>query len=101
VIFEVLYEASKRGELLLIDGGFAHVHLRRDKQLTLCEIICTRKGAGSELLETMKKYPATSILAKCPADLEANAWYSKKGFVLESTEQTKTGRTINVWRLSL
>lgn len=99
MIFEALYEASKKGELLLIDGGFAHVHLRRDKQLTLCEIICTRRGAGTELLEMMKEYPATSILAKCPADLESNAWYAKKGFVLESQEKSGTGRTINVWRM--
>ena len=101
MIFEALYEASKKGELILIDGGFEHVHLRRDLQLTICEIICTRKGAGSEILKMLMEYPATSILAKCPADLDANAWYAKKGFVLESQEQTRTGRLINVWRLLL
>ena len=98
MIFETLYRSAKRGELLLIDGGFCHWHLRRDGQLTIREIIATRKGAGSEMLEILKQQPAESIFAKCPADLEANAWYAKKGFKLIHTETTKAGRRINLWR---
>lgn len=102
VIFETLYESAKRGELLLIDGGFCHWHLRRDGQLTIREIISTRKGAGSEMLEMLKRVEgATSIFAKCPADLPANGWYRRRGFVLEGIETTKTGRRLNLWRCRL
>lgn len=101
MIFETLYESMKRGELLLIDGGFCHWHLRRDGQLTIREIISIRPGAGSEMLGILKRQPAQSIFAKCPADLDANSWYHKKGFVLEETETTKSGRKINHWRLLL
>jgi hypothetical protein len=31
MIFEALHDAAKRGELLLVSGGFCHWHLRRDK----------------------------------------------------------------------
>ena len=100
VIFDALYESAQRGELLLIDGGFCHWHLRRDGQLTIREIISTRPGAGTNMLNFLMLVPkATSIFAKCPADLEANAWYEKKGFMLENTEITKTSRKVNWWRL--
>lgn len=101
MIFETLYESSKRNELLLIDGGFCHWHLRRDGQLTIREIISTRPGAGSEMLEFLRRQSATSIFAICPVDLKANEWYAKKGFVLEETTTTKTGRRVNHWRLQL
>ena len=100
MIFETLYESSQRGELLLIDGGFCHWHLRRDGQLTIREIISIRSGAGTEMLNILKTKHSDSILAKCPADLLANKWYSKNGFVCEGRETTKTGRLINIWRLS-
>ena len=101
MIFETLYESAQRGELLLIDGGFCHWHLRRDGQLTIREIISTRPGAGSEMLEQLKRQPAQSIFAKCPIDLDANSWYQRRGFVLERTETTRTSRELNHWRLSL
>jgi len=100
--FENLYESSKRGELLLVSGGMCHWHLRRDGQLTIREIIATRPGAGSEMLATlMATADATAIVAKCPVDLSSNGWYARKGFQLASTEQAKSGRGINVWRLEL
>lgn len=102
MIFETLFESSQRGELLLVDGGFCHWHLRKDGQLTIREIISTRKGAGSEMLVKLKGTPnATSILAKCPVDLDANGWYKCRGFSLERVEQAKSGRKINVWRMKL
>ena len=102
MIFEVLHGASKRGELLLIDGGLCHWHLRRDRQLTILEIISTRPGAGSEMLARLKETPgAGSLFAKCPADLEANAWYARRGFACEGAETTRTGRRLNLWRLQL
>jgi len=102
VIFETLYESAQRGELLLVDGGMCHWHLRRDKQLTIREIIATRRGAGSEMLATLRQTPgADSIFAKCPAGLAANNWYERRGFVREGTETTRTGRELKLWRLEL
>lgn len=102
MIFETLWESSKRGELLLIAGGFCHWHLRRDSALVIYEIISTRPGAGSEMLETLKRVKgAASLFARCPVDLESNRFYHKKGFILEGQETTKTGRILNLWRLKL
>jgi len=102
MVFEALYEAAQHGELLLIDGGLCHWHLRRDGQLTIREIISTQKGSGYAMLNQLRQIPgATSLLARCPADLESSQWYMRQGFTLETTERTKTDRTINVWRLNL
>lgn len=102
MIFETLWESAQRGELMLIEGGFCHWHLRRDGQLTIREIISLKPGTGQLMLDTLKKTPgATSIFAKCPVELEANGWYERRGFVLEGTETTKTGRELNLWRLYL
>lgn len=100
--FENLYESSRRGELLLIDGGMCHWHLRKNGQLTIREIIATRPGAGSEMLILLRQIAGAScIVAKCPADLDGNAWYAAKGFYLFCNERVKSGRWINVWRLEL
>lgn len=100
--FEQLYDAQKKQELILLDGGMCRFHLRKDGQLTIHEIISTRPGCGSEMLERLKQVPGVvSILAKCPADLSSNQWYTRRGFILETTEQTKSGRTLNLWRLTL
>lgn len=102
MIFETLYESSRRGELLLIEGGFCHWHLRRDGQLTIREIIATKTGAGSQMLGILKQTPGAScIVAKCPTDLEANRWYKLKKFNLDHLEVSKTGREIKVWKLQL
>ena len=102
MIFEPLWDSAQRGELILIDGGFCHWHLRKDGQLTIREIIGTRKGAGTEMLNLLKiVHGAKFILAKCPTDLASNAWYQKKGFRCVRVETTLGGRTLNVWRLEL
>lgn len=102
MIFDALYESARRGELLLIDGGFCQWHLRKDGQLTIREIISTRPGAGAEMLERLKRVKgATCIAAKCPAHLESNKWYERRGFALVGTETTRSGKGLNVWRLTL
>lgn len=104
MIFDALHASAQRGELLLVDGGLCHFHLRRDGQLTIREILVTRpgRGIGAALLERLKGVDgARSIFAKCPADLEANAWYAKRGFAREGTERTRTGKPLNLWRLDL
>lgn len=102
MIFEILFDAAKRGELLLVEGGFCHWHLRRDGQLTIREIISTQLGAGSKMLNELKQIPgATSLFAKCPTDLDANEWYENRGFSFEGEEITRSGRGLKLWRLSL
>lgn len=104
MIFDSLHESAQRGELLLIQDGFCHWHLRRDGQLTIREIIVTKpgQGIGTRILDTLRQTPGAScIVAKCPADLPSNGWYQSRGFVLAATERAKTGKDINVWRLAL
>ncbi len=107
MIFETLFASSKKGELILVDGGICHWHLRKDKQITIREIIIDPKkqhsGIGSLIIEKLKKVEgATSIFAKCPADLNyANGWYRAKGFDLIATEITRSGRKLHHWKLNL
>ena len=105
MIFEPLWESAQRAELTLVDGGLCHWHLRKDKQLTIKEIIVLPKkqgqSIGRSILEKLKTKGASSIFAKCPVDLLSNGWYKKMGFVLERTTPTRTGRKVNEWRLQL
>lgn len=106
MIFETLNDSAGRGELILIDGGMCHWHLRRDGQLTIREIIVLpdqrAQGIGAAMLERLKTVPgASSLFAKCPAELLANGWYSRMGFECEGAETTRTGRELRLWRLKL
>lgn len=99
MIFDSLHESSQRGELLLVDGGLCHWHLRRDGQLTIREILSTRKGAGRKMLRRLELTPdATSLFAKCPVRLPANAWYSRQGFHVERLETVNSGAKVMHWR---
>lgn len=105
MIFETLWASARRGELLLVDGGMCHWHLRRDGQLTIREIIVLPQrqgeGIGRGLLRQLRQVKgATSIFAKCPADLEANGWYAAMGFELEQVDEERA-RPLNHWRLWL
>jgi hypothetical protein len=102
MIFETLHDSAQRGELLCVDGGLCHWHLRRDGQLTIREIISTRKGAGYQMLRRLEYTPgATSLFAKCPVDLPANTWYTRQGFHVERMERTDSGRNLLHWRKPL
>ena len=102
MIFETLHDSAERGELMLVEGGMCHWHLRNDGQLTIREIISTKKGAGSLILRRLEAtLGATSLFAKCPADLPANWWYTRRGFYVERMETTKSGRKLICWRKSL
>lgn len=106
MIFETLSESNKRGELMLVDGGMCHWHLRRDGQLTIREIIVAngrqRQGIGTMMLSRLGNVAdADNIFAKCPADLPSNEWYEAMGFSLEGREETRSGRIVNKWRLQL
>lgn len=106
MIFETLNESANRGELILVDGGFCHWHLRKDGQVTIREIIVLPEhrgmGIGTEMVETLKKVVgATSLFAKCPIDLPANRWYEHIGFKKVGGEQTASGRELVHWRMML
>lgn len=98
MIFESLHDSAKAGELILVDGGMLRFHLRRDGTITIYEILSTRKGAGSEMLEKLRAR-GKPIQAKCPKRLKSNAWYAKRGFVLIAEEETRGGTELNIWRL--
>jgi len=99
--FERLFLAMSKKQVLMIEGGFCHYHLRRDRQLTIHVILSNKKGAGYRMLEQLKKQPADMLLARCPVDLESNKWYRAQGFVLKGTQFSKTGREINIWEYKL
>lgn len=106
MIFETLMESVTRGELILVDGGLCHWHLRRDGQLTIREIIVLpdrrEQGIGSAILTRLRSVPnATSIFAKCPEDLPSNGWYLRMGFECEGIEVTPGRRALKLWRLQL
>lgn len=107
MIFEALNGAAERGELILVDGGMCHYHLRRDGQITIREILVLpgrrRQGIGRAMLEEIvNRCPdATSVFAKVPVDLEANKWYARVGFLCEGEEFSRSGRRLWLWRLIL
>ncbi len=99
MIFESLYDSAKRGELILIDGGYCRWHLRRDGSITIYEILSIKPGAGAVMLAQLVARKPVAIVAKCPTDLPSNAWYQRRGFALSATETTRSGRVLNVWVL--
>lgn len=103
MIFEILNESAERGELILVNGGLCHYHIRRDGQLTIREIIVIPeeqgKGIGKSILDSLLKMECSSIFAKCPADLISNGWYERMGFEKEGVSETRSGKVINHWRL--
>lgn len=106
MLFNALNDAANRNELILVDGGLCHWHLRRDGQLTIREIIVLprkrNEGIGKTMLTHLIQTPnAKSIFAKCPTDLPANDWYERMGFICEGTETTRSGRELRLWRLVL
>lgn len=105
MIFESLVESAEKGELILLNGGFCRWHLRRDRQLTIREILVLpesqRQGIGKKMLEILKTKDADFIFARCPADLPSNQWYEHMNFTLCGTITTRSGRKVNEWRLRL
>jgi len=95
--FMQLYDSYRRGELLMIDGAMCRWHLRKDGQITIYEIISSKKGNGTKILDFLKGiHGGKCIVAKCPDYLSANEWYKCKGFVLKDKE-----KNLNVWCLEL
>lgn len=102
MILQVFVESLERGELLLRDGGLCRFHQRRDGTVVIYEILSTKPGTGQAMLREVMALPRTTrILARCPAAYASNAWYEKRGFRLERTETTRTGKPLNVWVLDV
>jgi len=104
VIFEALKESADRGELLLVEDGYCRVRLRREGVLVIREILVTRpnRGIGTALLERLKAWPGVhAVVARCPADLAANGWYARRGFLHVGTYPARSGREVNEWYLAL
>lgn len=104
MIFQALIESDEQNELILLKNGFCRFHIRKDQQLTIHEFIISKNARGTgiafKILNILKnKKNITSIVAKCPADLESNKWYKRQNFRLDKIETAKSGRKINVWRL--
>lgn len=96
--FEQMFQAMKRDNLILLDGGFCHFNHRRDNGLTIYSIFSQRPGLGVAMLERLKLLKPQWIRAVCPEDLESNIFYAKR-FKLLETKLSKTGRRLNVWQI--
>lgn len=106
MIFNALNESADRDELILVDGGMCHFHLRRDGILTIREIIvlpaCRGQGIGTAMLDRLRAVPGAQLIrAKCPADLSANGWYKAMGFEACYVDQSRAGGRLYVWELKL
>jgi GNAT superfamily N-acetyltransferase len=106
MLFESLNESADNDELIILYGGMCRFHLRRDGQLTIREILVLpgMRGyrIGARMLQQLKLKRlegARCIVARCPADLPANGWYARMGFVESSRLVSKAGREIIAWRL--
>ncbi|MDE2102922.1 MAG: GNAT family N-acetyltransferase [Patescibacteria group bacterium] len=95
MIFAALNEAAEKGELLLVDGGMARYHLRKDGWVVIRELIVLpvwrRRGIGKKLVETIIARHRAPVRARCPCDYQANQFWKAMGFNLSVPGK------INVW----
>jgi len=91
-----LYTVEQSGEVV---GAAIANHCVRKPQTTLYDIAVTKKreGHGTQLINQIARdSPHTKIVAKCPVDLSANAFYKHTGWRLVDTQDGKN-RDLNVW----
>ncbi len=96
--FNITFDAYKKDEIIMIDGGFCRYHIRKDGQLTIHEIFSNKKGSGKKILSLLLEKDCRFILAKCPKNLPANYWYERNGFFLNGVENNGM---LNVWRRNI
>jgi hypothetical protein len=96
--FNVLYDAMRRDELILLEGAMCRFHKRKDGSITIHSILSYKKGMGTRIIEMLIAMKPVSIFAKCPVEFSSNMFYEKLGFLLERVEQTSKGKRINHWR---
>lgn len=103
--FNELWEAAQRGSLILVDGGMCRYRVRKDKIITIYEIIVLpgkqRKGIGTRILDQLIALNPVAIQAKCPDYLRAACrWYKARGFKRVAVEDGKRGE-IYTFRLDV
>lgn len=105
MIFVILNESARKGELLLVDGGMLRFTIKQNGDITLNEIIVLpshrRKGIGQSLIQrVIDDYPCSELSGHVPiAYIEANAMYVKLEFTLLRKEKARTGTVMNTWVL--
>lgn len=110
---QALIEQQKRGWLIVAElnlhiVGFVSYRQRKDNQTTLYEICVVAEyqnnGVGTQLIDSLiresRDLGKIKVVLKCPADLDANQFYSKSGFLFKAFEQGKR-RPLIVWELPL
>lgn len=94
-----LWTVERDGKVV---GAALGNHCVRKPQTTLYELAVLPDyrncGIGTKLVERMARdTPHNKLVAKCPAELPANEFYSATGWVHTDTEDGKN-RALNVWR---
>jgi GNAT superfamily N-acetyltransferase len=107
VMLPSLREAVARQQLFvaLYDDaivGFVHWYARRDGINTVHEIAVHPDYQGMGIGRALFYSVPCPIRLKCKTDnAQGNAFYRGAGMFLESTEATKGGTALNVWRLNI
>lgn len=99
--FEQIYQSMQKQNLLLLEGAFCNFRHRKDNQITIYSIVSCIPGGGQRCLQMLIDRKPSFIQAVCPADMDSNAWYEKRGFTLFEVKFSRTGRELNVWRLNV
>lgn len=103
MIVQLLNTSNNRGELMLVDGGMCRFHVRSDGKITIRDIIVSRahqrQGIGRRMIATLiRQHPhAFEMRLECPADWEANTFFSRIGFERVRAIQWANGCVTNVW----
>ena len=97
-----LYTVKRGGQVI---GAALANHCVRKPQTTLYEIAVEeahrRQGIATELLTRLcRDSPHEKLVAKCPEDLAANAWYQSTGWDLVDVESGKN-RRLNVYEYAI
>ncbi len=116
MIFAILNEAANKGDLILVDGGMVHFTVRRDRVVTIHEIIVLprmrRKGIAQKMIRQLQdENPGYRLRALCPVGYESNKFWEGIGFthcgIKKSGEKTpedegsveEVGVSLNVWMM--
>jgi len=104
-INEILVAIDENNQAIV---GFVHYHHRKDKQVTLYNIVVISSfrlsGIATQLISALvneaKFRQSEYILLKCPEELTANQFYECYGFWAMPQEKGKH-RALNIWRFDI
>ncbi len=97
MVFVILADAARKGELILVQDGYCHWHKSKNGVVTIYEIMVLpnsrMKGIGRKMLaEVEMKNLGCVIRAKCPVKYPSNRWWAQMGFRLIETVKGN-----NIW----